>query len=224
MLPLILLLRSQYEMVAKDLSDSGTPGTSEARKTNPEMEADAKSVPPPKRGRGRPRKSESATPGVPSGATPQKPVQGPTPKKSDTKPKRIRKRKGESAAPAIVDVALVGQPVTGVLDGSFDAGYLLSVRVGNTNTVLRGVVFGPGLSLPISKMNDVAPTVRHIKRDETIPPPQVPAFAAPAAPSVVPMGPVVTVPAAVIVPETVPSASAVPPAVQLSPDGRLLPK
>ncbi|KAK9084845.1 hypothetical protein Sjap_025256 [Stephania japonica] len=59
---------------------------------------------------------------------------------------------------------MVGQVVSGVLDGSFDAGYLLTVRVGDTNTILRGVVFAPGLSVPVSGANDVAPHVKMLKR------------------------------------------------------------
>ncbi|KAG9454039.1 hypothetical protein H6P81_006943 [Aristolochia fimbriata] len=82
--------------------------------------------------------------------------------------KRNRRRRIDSAD--CTDTALVGQVVSGVLDGSFDAGYLLTVRVGETGTVLRGVVFEPGLSVPISAANDVAPHVKMIKRNEvTIP-------------------------------------------------------
>jgi hypothetical protein len=61
--------------------------------------------------------------------------------------------------PSFPDNTFVGQSVHGVLDGSFDAGYLLMVRVGDTDTVLRGVVFDPGMSVPISKENDIAPNV-----------------------------------------------------------------
>lgn len=137
-----------------------------------EMEAEPATVPPVKRRRGRPRKSEVAgvTPGGESGgefATPQKST-------DPNKQKRPRKKKGETpgGAPTIVDVSLIGQQVTGVLDGTFDAGYLLSLRVGNTDTVLRGVVFGPGLSVPITKINDVAPSVKLVRRDDKLVPPK----------------------------------------------------
>ncbi|CAM6009024.1 unnamed protein product [Sphagnum balticum] len=212
-------------MVAKDLSSSGIPDTSKARKERSEMEADAKSQPPPKRQRGRPRKSEVVTPGMessgegitPQKSTPTKSVEASTPKKSDdAKPKRIRKKKGELAAASIVDATLIGQPVTGVLDGSFDAGYLLSVRVGNTDTILHGAVFGPGLSLPISKVNDIAPAVRFVMRHEMIPQPQAPAVpGAPLVPSSLSTGLAVPGSAAVVLPNaTVPSASAVPSVLQ----------
>ncbi|CAM6036480.1 unnamed protein product [Sphagnum compactum] len=210
-------------MVVKDLSSSGIPDTSEARKERSEMKADAKSQPPPKRRRGRPRKSEvagmeSSGEGItPQKSTPTKSVEASTPKKSDdAKPKRIRKKKGELVAAAIVDATLIGQPVTGVLDGSFDAGYLLSVRVGNTDTILHGAVFGPGLSLPVSKVNDIAPTVRFVMRHEMIPQPQAPAVpGAPLVPSSLSSGLAVRGPAAVVLPNaTVPSASAVPSVLQ----------
>lgn len=156
-------------MVAQGLGDSGTP-RKRIRRSKAEMEADAAQVPPVKRRRGRPRKTEAVTPGGESGGD------GVTPQKDadPNKPKRQRKKKGEIPIPSAVDVSLIGQQVTGVLDGSFDAGYLLSVRVGNTDTVLRGVVFGPGLSVPLSKINDVAPSVKHVRRDEKITSPPKP--------------------------------------------------
>ncbi|KAH7426363.1 hypothetical protein KP509_11G098600 [Ceratopteris richardii] len=56
----------------------------------------------------------------------------------------------------------VGQSVHGVVDGTFDAGYLVTVRVGKTDTLFRGVVFGPGLSAPLTAENDVAPKTKRI--------------------------------------------------------------
>lgn len=61
---------------------------------------------------------------------------------------------------------MVGQPVTGVIEAAFDAGYLLTVRIGNSNTNFRGVVFKPGNYSPITAENDVAPHVQMIKRNE----------------------------------------------------------
>lgn len=69
----------------------------------------------------------------------------------------------EESGPA--DVKL-GQSVHGVVDGAFDAGYLVTVRVGDSETVFRGVVFGPGLSLPLNRENDVAPKMKRVPRDE----------------------------------------------------------
>lgn len=63
----------------------------------------------------------------------------------------------------------VGQQVHGVVDGMFDAGYLVTVRVGDGETVFRGVVFGPGLSLPLNKENDVAPKLKRMNQDNATP-------------------------------------------------------
>ncbi|XP_062169673.1 protein METABOLIC NETWORK MODULATOR 1 isoform X2 [Alnus glutinosa] len=61
---------------------------------------------------------------------------------------------------------MAGQVVSGVIEAAFDAGYLLSVRVGNSDTTLRGVVFKPGHYVPISAENDVAPEMQMIRRNE----------------------------------------------------------
>ncbi|KAL6202354.1 hypothetical protein ACLB2K_026062 [Fragaria x ananassa] len=61
---------------------------------------------------------------------------------------------------------LVGMAVSGVVEASFDAGYLLRVRVGNTGTTLRGIVFKPGHYAPVVPENDVAPDVEMIQRHE----------------------------------------------------------
>ncbi|CAL9107836.1 unnamed protein product [Musa textilis] len=52
---------------------------------------------------------------------------------------------------------LLGQAVCGTLDGTFDAGYMLTVRVANGGHVLRGLVFDPRLCVPVSAENDIAP-------------------------------------------------------------------
>ncbi|OMP05349.1 hypothetical protein CCACVL1_01940 [Corchorus capsularis] len=62
--------------------------------------------------------------------------------------------------------AMVGQSVYGVIEAAFDAGYLLTVRVGNSDTTLRGVVFRPGHYVPVSADNDVAPNVQLVRRNE----------------------------------------------------------
>lgn len=66
----------------------------------------------------------------------------------------------------VANDAMVGQVVSGVVDASFDAGYLLTVKVGNSDTILRGVVFKPGRYVPVSSENDVAPHVQMIRRNE----------------------------------------------------------
>ncbi|KAJ1441370.1 hypothetical protein SESBI_01514 [Sesbania bispinosa] len=61
---------------------------------------------------------------------------------------------------------MVGQVVYGIIEAVFDAGYLLSVRVGDSDTNLRGLVFKPGRYIPISPENDVAPGVPMIQRND----------------------------------------------------------
>ncbi|RZC46323.1 hypothetical protein C5167_039265 [Papaver somniferum] len=106
---------------------------------------------PVKRKRGRPRKNENVAREVKESV-------------SDSVPdvvKRNRRRRDRKASS--VD-PMVGQVVTGVLDGSFDAGYLLTVRVGDTNRILKGIVFEPRFSVPVSDANDIAPQVKMVKR------------------------------------------------------------
>ena len=66
----------------------------------------------------------------------------------------------------VANDAMVGQVVSGVVDASFDAGYLLTVKVGNSDTILRGVVFKPGRYVPVSSENDVVPHVQMIRRNK----------------------------------------------------------
>ncbi|MCO5590896.1 hypothetical protein L7F22_044871 [Adiantum nelumboides] len=113
---------------------------------------------PPKRKKGRPPKNRDL---VPAGEN----LTAPPPPKPDGRGRKPKRKLSDVAWPA-VENAFVGQQVHGVLDGSFDAGYLLTVRVGNTQTVLRGAVFEPTLSVPISQANDIAPHVKFISRGE----------------------------------------------------------
>lgn len=108
--------------------------------------------PPIKRKRGRPRKDDSQVQGESSPVMPG----------SDCM-KKNKQIVGASNA-AIDD--MVGQVVSGIIEGSFDAGYLLNVKVGDTDTQLRGVVFLPGRFTPITAANDVAPNARMYKRKE----------------------------------------------------------
>lgn len=60
---------------------------------------------------------------------------------------------------------MVGQVVTGVIEATFEAGYLLSVRIGNSSNSFRGVVFKPGQCVPVTAENDVAPHLQMIRRN-----------------------------------------------------------
>lgn len=113
---------------------------------------------PTKRKQGRPRKDLSI---VPLGE------KSPILQKQDGRGRKPRRKKSDVTWP-VVDSSFIGQQVNGILDGSFDAGYLLTVRVGDSQTVLRGVVFEPNLCVPISRSNDVAPNVRFERRNEQV--------------------------------------------------------
>ncbi|KAH7546706.1 hypothetical protein FEM48_Zijuj01G0230000 [Ziziphus jujuba var. spinosa] len=71
------------------------------------------------------------------------------------------------AAPSndVPDV-MVGKAVSGVIEAVFDAGYLLKVRVDNSDATLRGVVFKSGRCIPVSEANDIAPDIQMIRRHE----------------------------------------------------------
>ncbi|KAJ1427197.1 hypothetical protein SESBI_09859 [Sesbania bispinosa] len=107
---------------------------------------------PMKRKRGRPRKEESV-------------VQGenvPGMHKSDN----VLNSNQTVGATADCEDEMVGKVVTGVIEGTFNAGYLLNVKVADTDTFFRGLVFLPGQVNPITAENDVAPHVKMIKRKE----------------------------------------------------------
>ncbi|XP_062088637.1 uncharacterized protein LOC133795195 isoform X2 [Humulus lupulus] len=106
---------------------------------------------PMKRKRGRPRKDESLVKG--------ESVQAVAGSES------VKKNRQSLDSGDGVD-KMVGQVVSGVIEGSFDDGYLLNVKVGDTDTELRGVVFLPGRFTPITPTNDVAPHVPMCKRKE----------------------------------------------------------
>ncbi|KAM7278961.1 hypothetical protein ACFE04_006095 [Oxalis oulophora] len=61
---------------------------------------------------------------------------------------------------------MMGQTIQGVVEATFDAGYLLTMKVGNTGTTLKGVVFKPDHYVPVGAHNDVAPGVQMIQRNE----------------------------------------------------------
>lgn len=86
----------------------------------------------------------------------------------DYKPKKPRMKKNAGPNVPEPEKTFVGQEVRGIVDGSFDAGYLLTVKVGDSPLVLRGLVFAPGLSVPLSKGNDVAPAIKSTARDQQV--------------------------------------------------------
>ena len=86
------------------------------------------------------------------------------------KRKRDRPRKDEQENARVtpnLDVNLVGKTVSGVVVGSFDAGYILNVKVDDSDTKLRGIVFARGKVMPVTPSNDVAPNVKMFTKEET---------------------------------------------------------
>ncbi|RDX88650.1 hypothetical protein CR513_29731, partial [Mucuna pruriens] len=72
----------------------------------------------------------------------------------------------QAAGTSTTEDEMVGKAVTGVIEGTFNAGYLLNVKVADTDAFLRGLVFLPGQVAPVTVENDVAPHVKMIKRKE----------------------------------------------------------
>jgi len=119
------------------------------------MDITSGDMPPIKRKRGRPRKTISLTTmlrveGVEDGEHNFNETL------DFTDSKKQRTENEETLFYPIVDNSLIGQQVIGVLEGTFDAGYFLSLKVEGTGAILRGVVFVDGV--PISNDNDVAPS------------------------------------------------------------------
>ncbi|XP_065877218.1 uncharacterized protein [Euphorbia lathyris] len=112
--------------------------------------------PPLKRKRGRPRKDESLV--QPETVVPPVPIVDSL--------KRNKQCADTTDTTSAIDNEMVGQVVSGVIEGSFEAGYLLKVKVGDNDTHLRGVVFLPGTFAPLTPSNDVAPEVKMYKRTE----------------------------------------------------------
>ena len=113
---------------------------------------------PPKRKRGRPRKSRppvTAIQGERSGST--------TP--TTNIPLSFKERVEEGEDDCNND-EMVGQMVTGIIENDFDGGYLLNVRAGDNNVCLRGVVFKEGCVVPVTPENDIAPDAKMYKRTE----------------------------------------------------------
>ncbi|MCO5580275.1 hypothetical protein L7F22_034141 [Adiantum nelumboides] len=80
--------------------------------------------------------------------------------KSNHSAKSTNSNEGEATYSKVPPSNVVGQTVHGVVDGSFDAGFLVSLRMGDSESLYRGVVFGPGLSIPVSKETDIAKNVK----------------------------------------------------------------
>ncbi|KAL8197728.1 hypothetical protein R6Q57_024262 [Mikania cordata] len=117
---------------------------------------------PIKRKRGRPRKDESMS------RTEKRQIQTSiSPSQSPSIPvvPTIQPPPSVNMNPIGGNHNIVGQVVRGVIDGFFDAGYLISVCVGPNNTLLRGLVFQQGHFCQITPANDVASNLNMCRRD-----------------------------------------------------------
>ncbi|CAF2149060.1 unnamed protein product [Brassica rapa] len=82
------------------------------------------------------------------------------------KRKRGRPRKDETTTqPQQENINLVGKTFSGAATGSFDAGYLLNVKMNDSDTKLRGLVFKKGKVTPVTPENDVAPHVKMFAKE-----------------------------------------------------------
>lgn len=109
---------------------------------------------PLKRRRGRPRKDPSSK----HAEAAHPPAPGFEGVRDYQPPQRSEGREGPDP--------MVGQTVTGVVESTFDAGYLLNVRIGSSTSNLRGLVFKPGYFMPVTAENDVAPHLQMIGRND----------------------------------------------------------
>ncbi|KAG8385729.1 hypothetical protein BUALT_Bualt03G0075500 [Buddleja alternifolia] len=104
---------------------------------------------PAKRKRGRPRKNGNLS----------------SLKRSPENPSPIKKHVDKNSKDGSVD-SMVGRMIYGVIEGSFDAGFLVSVRIGSNATPYRGVIFEPEKFVPITSANDVAAQAKMYQRRE----------------------------------------------------------
>ncbi|XP_059302786.1 uncharacterized protein LOC132054835 [Lycium ferocissimum] len=126
----------------------------------------AQTILPAKRRRGRPRKDG----GVAKRGNLQSPMMTPPAPENIKKVQQNAVEMNQKDGGIIGSNNVVGQMVSGVVDGCFDAGYFISVRVGNSGTTLRGLVFQPGRFAPITPANDVAPSAIMYHRNQVAQP------------------------------------------------------
>lgn len=102
---------------------------------------------PAKRKRGRPRKDEALVPEL-----------------------SLRSQRRRINPPDTSSRDLVGEAFSGILDGPFEAGYVLTAHVGGQ--FFKGLLFDPRLSPPITAENDIAPDLPMISVESLQPPPR----------------------------------------------------
>ncbi|CAH2070185.1 unnamed protein product, partial [Thlaspi arvense] len=67
-----------------------------------------------------------------------------------------------------IDEDLIGQVVSGVVEGSFEAGYFLNVKVADTDKQLKGLVFLPDKVTPVTPTTDLFPQAKMYAREDIL--------------------------------------------------------
>ncbi|CAN6842535.1 unnamed protein product [Brassica oleracea] len=83
---------------------------------------------------------------------------------------------GQAQHPPVVtttDENLIGQVFSGVVEGSFEAGYFLNVKVLDTEKQLKGIVFLPNKVAPVTPATDLFPQAKMYVREHITTPPEV---------------------------------------------------
>ncbi|KAJ4911447.1 AT hook motif-containing protein [Raphanus sativus] len=86
--------------------------------------------------------------------------------------KRGRRPEGQEAQHPPTDENLIGQAFSGVVEGSFEAGYFLNVKVVDTEKQLKGIVFLPDKVAPLTPATDLFPQAKMYVREHNITTPQ----------------------------------------------------
>lgn len=155
--------QNENDLIEKLPVDPNAPKRRRRRRTKAEIEMEDGL----RKRRGRPRKNGEGSNGEGSnGVVPEAEVEV----EVEVEPKRRRMRQQEDASEKAVEVAYPsGKRYSGAVGGLFDAGsgYLVIVRVGDTDVVFRGVLFEPSNSR--SHANDAAPSgVKFVRRNDAV--------------------------------------------------------
>ena len=83
------------------------------------------------------------------------------------------RHEGQGQHPPVVNENLIGQVFSGVVEGSFEAGYFLNVKVLDTEKQLKGIVFLPNKVAPVTPATDLFPQAKMYVRERITTPPEV---------------------------------------------------
>ncbi|CAN7122442.1 unnamed protein product [Brassica rapa subsp. narinosa] len=83
------------------------------------------------------------------------------------------RHEGQGQHPPVVNENLIGQVFSGVVEGSFEAGYFLNVKVLDTEKQLKGIVFLPNKVAPVTPATDLFPQAKMYVRERIATPPEV---------------------------------------------------